>query len=159
MTRQHPLAARQAASRGSDAVRIAALPPALRLVLRAAPPGAGQPINRAAGNVLRLGPDEWLLVDPDDTAPDPLPPHAVDVSHRSAGIELAGPFAAATLNAFVALDLAEPAFPVGMCTRTVLGKAEIILWRTGPETFRLDVARSFAAYVWDCLEEGRREFL
>jgi heterotetrameric sarcosine oxidase gamma subunit len=41
----------------------------------------------------------------------------------------------------------------------VLGKAEVVIWRTGAERFRLDVARSFAPYVWACLEEGRREFL
>jgi sarcosine oxidase gamma subunit len=27
------------------------------------------------------------------------------------------------------------------------------------DTFRIEVARSFAPYVWDCLEEARREFL
>ena len=104
-----------------------------------------------------LGPDEWLLIGGD--APVALPAGMVDVSHRSAGIEISGPFAAEALNAFVALDLAETAFPVGMCTRTVLGKAEVVLWRTGAERFRLDVARSFAPYVWACLEEARREFL
>ena len=46
-----------------------------------------------------------------------------------------------------------------MCTRTVFGKAEIVLWRTAAETFRIEVARSFAPYVWACLEEARREFL
>jgi heterotetrameric sarcosine oxidase gamma subunit len=159
MTRLHPLASQPALSPQSDAVRLSALPPALRLALRRPPPGADQPINRAHGNVLRLGPDEWLLIDPAGAAPDLLPPHAVDVSHRTAGIELAGPYARETLNAFVALDLADAAFPVGMCTRTLLGKAEIILWRTGADTYRVEVARSFAAYAWACLEEGRREFL
>jgi sarcosine oxidase subunit gamma len=34
-----------------------------------------------------------------------------------------------------------------MCTRTVLAKAEIVLWRTEPNTFHLEVWRSFEAYV------------
>jgi heterotetrameric sarcosine oxidase gamma subunit len=46
-----------------------------------------------------------------------------------------------------------------MCTRTVFGKAEIVLWRTGAEEFRVEVARSLAPYVWACLEEARREFV
>ena len=58
-----------------------------------------------------------------------------------------------------ALDLHPVAFPVGMCTRTVFGKAEIVLWRTEAEAYHIEVARSFAPYVWACLEEARREFL
>jgi sarcosine oxidase subunit gamma len=34
-----------------------------------------------------------------------------------------------------------------MCTRTMLAKAEVVLWRTAPTRFRLEVWRSFAAYV------------
>ena len=83
----------------------------------------------------------------------------IDISHRDAAIEVSGPRAAWVINAFCALDLHLAAFPVGMCTRTVFGKAEILLWRTGAEEFRIDVARSFAPYVWACLEEARREFL
>jgi heterotetrameric sarcosine oxidase gamma subunit len=83
----------------------------------------------------------------------------VDVSHRDTALTVSGPRAAWMVNAFCALDLHETAFPVGMCTRTVFGKATILLWRIAPDTFRIDVARSFAPYVWACLEEARREFL
>jgi sarcosine oxidase subunit gamma len=41
-----------------------------------------------------------------------------------------------------------------MCTRTILAKAEILLWRTGDETFRIEVARSFAPYVVAFLAEA-----
>jgi sarcosine oxidase subunit gamma len=40
------------------------------------------------------------------------------------------------------------AFPIGMCTRTLFGKAEIVLWRTGEAQFHIEVWRSFAGYVW-----------
>ena len=83
---------------------------------------------------------------------------SVDVSHRDTALTVSGPRAAWVINAFCALDLHPAAFPVGMCTRTVLGKAEIVLWRTAAEMFRIEVARSFAPYVWACLEEARREF-
>jgi heterotetrameric sarcosine oxidase gamma subunit len=122
--------------------------------------------DRAA---LWLGPDEWLLLAPDGEAPrltaaatqalGDLRASIVDVSHRTIAIEVCGARAANTLNAFCALDLDPRAFPVGMCTRTVFGKAEIVLWRTAPETFRIEVARSFAPYLLDCLSEGAREFL
>jgi heterotetrameric sarcosine oxidase gamma subunit len=108
--------------------------------------------------LLRLGPDEFLLLAP-EVADFQLPANAVDVSHRDIAMAVSGSRAARVVNAFCALDLHPSAFPVGMCTRTMLGKAEIILWRTEADTFRIDVTRSFAPYVWACLEEARREFL
>jgi sarcosine oxidase subunit gamma len=45
-----------------------------------------------------------------------------------------------------------------MCTRTVLGKAEIVLWRLAEQRFRIEVAQSFAPYVFGLLNEALREF-
>ena len=81
------------------------------------------------------------------------------MSHAITGIVVSGPRATWAINAFCALDLHLSAFPVGMCTRTLFGKAQIILWRLDIDVFRIEVARSFAPYVWDLLEEARREFL
>jgi sarcosine oxidase subunit gamma len=118
--------------------------------------------DRAA---LWLGPDEWLLIapEPDDVAERfaglaGLPHALVGVGHRNTGLEIAGPEAATVLASGCPLDLDIEAFPVGMCTRTVLGKAEIVLWRTAPETFRIEVWRSFTAYVWQFLDMARGEF-
>ena len=77
----------------------------------------------------------------------------MDVSDRYIGIEVSGPRAAWSLNGFCALDLAPHTFPVGMCTRTLFGKVEIVLWRTAADTFHIEVARSLAPYVWQCLQE------
>jgi sarcosine oxidase subunit gamma len=115
--------------------------------------------DRAA---LWLGPDEWLLLagtadtDALQSALQDQPAALVDVSHRTLFFRLSGSFAARTLNCGCPLDLDMTAFPVGMCTRTVLEKAEIILWRTGLEEFQVGVWRSFAAYVRGLLEEGGR---
>ena len=108
---------------------------------------------------LWLGPDEWLLladtIDPAFAgAFQDQPASLVDVSDRTLFFKLAGPQAARTLNCGCPLDLDMSAFPVGMCTRTVLEKAEIILWRTGVEEFQIGVWRSFAAYVRALLEAG-----
>ncbi|HVZ09303.1 sarcosine oxidase subunit alpha family protein [Rhodopila sp.] len=137
---------------------------ALGVLLPATPCRAHTEHDRAA---LWLGPDEWLILAPPDepdlaskvvTGAGSHPASVVDVSHASMAVEITGPRAAWCLNAFCALDLHLAAFPIGACTRTLLGKAGIILWRTGADTFRLEVDRSYLPYVWDCLEEARREF-
>ncbi len=139
---------------------------ALGVTLGDAPCRATVAGDRAA---LWLGPDEWLLLAPDGDAPalaaaaaqelGNQPASIVDVSHRTVAIEVRGTHAADTLNAFCALDLDPHAFPIGMCTRAVFGKAEIVLWRTAAETFRVEVARSFTPYVRACLQEAAREFV
>ena len=45
-----------------------------------------------------------------------------------------------------------------MCTRTVLAKADITLWRTREDAFHLEVWRSFAGYVGSLVTEIAREF-
>ncbi len=145
----------------------------LRLPATAAPPplgalGLSLPLQacRAAqsetGAALWLGPGEWLLL----TAPEraaaveaalraELAGQAfslVEISHRQTGLSLSGPRAAQRLNAGCPLDLDIASFPVGMCTRTVFAKAEIVLWRTGAEQFHIEVWRSFAPYLWQLLE-------
>ena len=127
------------------------------------------PHRRGPGRAaLWFGPDEWLLPAPASDGPAlaaaleravegrPHPP--VEVSHRRVGIEVSGPGAAAALNTGCPLDLGAGAFPAGVCTRTVLAKAEIVPWRTASETFRLEVWRALAIYVWSHLEEASREF-
>jgi heterotetrameric sarcosine oxidase gamma subunit len=55
------------------------------------------------------------------------------------------------------LDLDVAAFPIGMCTRTVLAKAEITLWRIAAGTFRLEVARSLTPYVRAFMLQAARD--
>jgi sarcosine oxidase subunit gamma len=114
---------------------------------------------------LWLGPDEWLLLAPASQAGlatrlgrtlEPLAYSLVDVSHRQLGLLVHGAPAATLLASGCPLDLDLPAFPVGMCTRTVLAKAEVVLWRTAPTAFRLEVWRSFAPYVTQFLHESAR---
>src|SRR4051794_30186312 len=101
--------------------------PPTRMVLRMrqAPVTAGawrldQPIGRFAGDETswsaRLGPDEWLLAGNDPAIQAALSGHLVDVSHRQVQLAVAGPDAAATLNAGCPLDLDEAAFPPGAAT-------------------------------------------
>lgn len=164
-------------------VSITVLPPEARLAVRASGEAAriiGNAFSLAlptmacraavyeARAALWLGPDEWLLIAPDGELPALIdwiaealgttPASLVDVSDRNLAIELKGAQAAEAINAFNPLDLSLEAFPVGMCVRTVFGKAEIVLWRRGMETFRIEVWRSFAPYVLGCLDEATMEY-
>jgi sarcosine oxidase subunit gamma len=148
--------------RGGSKVRAAA-ENALGLPVPVTACRAGSQGERAA---LWLGPDEWLLISPeprgDETAAAlraalaELPHSLVDVSHRQVALEVSGPQAPTLLAAGCPLDLDASAFPVGMCTRTMLAKAEIVLWRTAGEAFRIEVWRSFAPYVSAFLGEAAR---
>ncbi|HEY5019953.1 MAG TPA: sarcosine oxidase subunit gamma family protein [Steroidobacteraceae bacterium] len=117
---------------------------------------------------LWLGPDEQLLLVQQEVWPEVLAglvsglagtPHSlVDISQRQVALHIGGARAADLLNAGCPLDLHLQAFPVGMCTRTVLAKAPIVLWRTAAEEFHLEVWRSLALYVRRLLGEVAREF-
>ncbi len=129
-------------------------------------------INRCAQNgacwSARLGPNEWLLggpaadgaaIEQEVEAALTWQIHALtDVSHRNAAIEISGTEAPAILNAGCPLDLSPEAFPLGAATRTLLGKAEIVLMRPGEApAFRVEVWRSFANYVYGFLAESARD--
>lgn len=163
-------------------VEVHSLPPAARYALRLGEADAraladvagfsvDRDINRFGANgalmSARLGPDEWLLIGPEAEA-EALAAgvaaalgtrlHAlVDIGHRNAAFEVSGRGAAATINAGCPLDLDIAAFPTGMATRTLLGRAEIVLMRTGDEpTYRVECWRSFARYVGAFLAEAVR---
>ncbi len=106
---------------------------------------AAETDGRAA---LWLGPDEWLLLGFSVVETGFA---VVDISHRQLGFRLHGTHAATLLAAGVPLDLDLAAFPVGMCTRTLFDKAEIVLWRTGATAWRIEVQRSFAPYLREML--------
>ncbi len=124
---------------------------------------AAETADRAA---LWLGPDEWLLLAPDGEGEaiaaafrEIAAPHSlVDVSHRNTGLDLSGSEVAAVLNAGCPLDLHLAAFPVGMCTRTLFAKAEIVLWRRAVDRFRLECWRSFAPYVHGVIADAALEY-
>jgi sarcosine oxidase subunit gamma len=119
--------------------------------------------DRAA---LWLGPDEWLLLAPAgeegtlfaalENALEELPHSLVDVTHRQVAIAVAGPQARELLASGCPLDLAPESYPVGMCTRTLFAKAEVVLWRRSAEEYHLETGRSFSGYVLGWLREAQR---
>jgi sarcosine oxidase, subunit gamma len=175
-------ASRQAPTLRETAV-LRTLPPAARFILR-----GSQSVITTAGSAigllieqttcrasragayaaLWLGPDEYLLLGPEvdargfalalERALGAAPHSLVDVSHRQTALEISGAHAADILNSACPLDLDVAAFPPDMCTRTVLAKAEIVLWRTAPDVFRIEVWRSFTDYVARFLDAAAGEF-
>jgi sarcosine oxidase subunit gamma len=142
-------------------------------------PAFSQEACRANAHALRatlwLGPDEYLLLDFGtaslatgagaletlgalEQALTDVPHALVDISHRQFALEVSGPHAATILSGACPLDLDLAEFPIGMCTRTVLAKADIVLWRTRKDAFHLEVWRSFAGYVTGLLAEIASEF-
>jgi sarcosine oxidase, subunit gamma len=163
------------------AATIRALAPATRFILQgaaavraAAGPAFGVALpdqacrahaqgGRAA---LWLGPDEWLLLAPAgeelaiqaalEDALAALPHSLVDVTHRQVALAVNGPRARDLLASGCALDLDAEAYPVNSCTRTLLAKAEVVVWRQSAEEYHLEVGRSFAGYVLGWLRETER---
>jgi sarcosine oxidase subunit gamma len=117
----------------------------------------------------RLGPDEWLLIS-SETDGDGIQQAVtrefaglffalVDIGHRQVAFQVDGDHAADIINGGCPLDLDDAGFPAGSATRTLLGKAEIVLIRPGAaRTYRVECGRSFAPYVQRFLDEVAREF-
>ncbi len=111
--------------------------------LRGEPPMAP---NMVAGDALWLGPDEWLVLGGrEQDYPDAWA--AVDVSANRVCFELSGEGAADVLARGCALDLHPSVFPPGRCAQTLLARAQVILYRTSEEMFRVLGRPSFADYV------------
>ena len=172
LRRAHPLEGRAA---GGVNVSLQPAEPAFRLALRA-PEKSLSALSKALGvtlpakpkssaskgsrSALWLGPDEWLVIDTGtadpnaDLAKSRMLHSAVDVSHRNCAILVTGKAAADVLNAGCPLDLSLTAFPAGAATRTVLGKIEVVLMRTGADEFRVECWRSFADYAFTYLADA-----
>ena len=67
-----------------------------------------------------------------------------------------GADAARVLSAGCPLDLRLKSFPVGLATRTLFDKADIVLWRRAETDFRVEVNRSFAPWLAEAMIEAAR---
>ena len=122
---------------GGPAARAAA-GAAFGVPLPESPCRASSAQRRAA---LWLGPDEQLLLGPAgdarilaaelSAALAGIAHSLVDISQRQIALQVCGPRASEILGTGCPLDLDPAEFPPGMCTRTLFGKADIVLWRTG----------------------------
>ncbi|MET7391922.1 sarcosine oxidase subunit gamma family protein [Dactylosporangium sp. NPDC005572] len=131
------------------------------------PAGCGETAASGPHTALWLGPDEWLVVS--ETDPDVLtrplvealgPDHGavVDVSANRTVLELSGAAARAVLQKGCPVDLHPRAFGAGRAVATTLARVPLVLWQSGPATYRLLPRSSFADYVARWLLDAMREF-
>jgi sarcosine oxidase, subunit gamma len=112
-----------------------------------------------ARHTLWLGPDEWLVVEPDadpaelaralEACPDGWTT-TVDLSSNRVAFETTREI----LEGGCSLDLHPRAFGPGRCAQTLLARAPVILEALPGDTFRVLARASFAGYVRAWLEDA-----
>ncbi|MEV6302867.1 sarcosine oxidase subunit gamma family protein [Actinoplanes sp. NPDC051861] len=117
--------------------------------------------------VLRLGPDEWLVLGPPGAEPRLTAAlesaagtehvSVVDVSAQRTTVALAGPRVRELLAFGCAIDLHPRAFGVGACAQTVLAHAPVVLLRRDPSSFWVLVRASFAGHLAAWLADAALE--
>lgn len=122
------------------------------------------------GQIVWLGPDEWLVTSAN------LLPHeledklsrvvsaydgaAVDVSAQRTSLRLRGPQVRELLSFGCSIDLRPSAFPTGASTLTTIGRAGVLILALGDgDDYRVFVRPSFAGYLADWLLDAAEEFL
>lgn len=86
------------------------------------------------------------------------PGQVVDLSANRTTLELSGPSARSVLEKGCPVDLHPRAFPVGTAVATTLGPVQVLLWRTGEETWRVLPRSSFAQYTARWLLDAMTEY-
>ncbi|OLP60904.1 hypothetical protein BJF93_02185 [Xaviernesmea oryzae] len=140
-------------------IALEALPEGHVLHLLAAPEVDAGALQNAACRPLRpVSPGQWFLVGDEVLTPQALAdlearvkPLAdlVDQGHGRVRIALSGPRARDVLAKGTAVDLGDPAFPIGHATPTLIGHIGVHLTRTDEDRFELLVLRGFAQNLWD----------
>jgi sarcosine oxidase subunit gamma len=127
------------------------------------PTKPGTSSEKAGIAALWIGPDEWFVTAPEGTGlEDKINKvktglfSCVPVDHRNTAIMISGPNTVNALNSGCPRDLSLEAFPIGACSRTIIAKAEVILWRKSEHEFHIECWRSFSDYLWKYLIAAAR---
>lgn len=124
--------------------------------------------SRGDRRALWLGPDEWLIVGPEDqkravtqALRDGLGGafgSIVDVSANRTVLEIGGPNARDLLAHGVPIDIDSRSFGPGHCAQTLLAKAQVIIEGLSDDpTFHIYAQSSYASYVADWLLDAATE--
>jgi sarcosine oxidase subunit gamma len=115
-----------------------------------------------------MGPDEWLLIVPtgeefatEQKLRDALAGLHISIVNVSGGqsiLELTGPKVRQVLMKSTSYDVHPDNFPVGKAVGTVFAKSQLVIRRTGEETWELLIRRSFADYWWLWLQDAAAEY-
>ena len=116
-----------------------------------------------------LGPDEWLIVTPDDRRVAilrqlrevlaKLHVAITDVSGGQTALHLQGRHVRDVLAKGCPIDFPPRVFGIGQCAQSHLGKAPILIGQIEEQPhYELIVRRSFADYLWTWLETSAEEY-
>lgn len=144
----------------------AALEHALGAALGAAPLRIGQTQSVAAGLLLRIGPEEFMLVSPSGSDGSPALRAAIaadvgsvtDLGHARCRIDIDGERCRDALGKLFALDLRTSAFLPGQVRLTGHHHVACMLHRRGLDRFDLYVPSSYAADQLSTLIDAAREY-
>ncbi|WP_213878540.1 sarcosine oxidase subunit gamma family protein [Pseudomonas sp. dw_358] len=149
---------------GTDAAFASAVQQATGLEL----PKALTVVSNGDTSLQWLGPDEWLLIVPggEELAAEQRLRAAfgdqhvavVNVSGGQSILELSGPNVRDVLMKSTSYDVHPNNFPVGKAVGTVFAKSQLVIRRTGEETWELLVRRSFSDYWWLWLQDAAAEY-
>jgi sarcosine oxidase subunit gamma len=149
---------------GHDAAFAAGVQQALGMAL----PGPLALVVSGESSIQWLGPDEWLLIVPsgEEFAAEQKLREAltglhiaiVNVSGGQSLLELTGPKVREVLMKSTSYDVHPDSFPVGKAVGTVFAKSQLVIRRTGEETWELLIRRSFADYWWLWLQDASAEY-
>jgi sarcosine oxidase, subunit gamma len=136
------------------------------------PVSCGEVRGTGQVSVLWLGPQEFLVVAPEDahdslggdligsltSALGDAAGQVVDLSANRTTFELSGPRARAVLEKGCSLDLHPRILKAGTALNTEVGNIPVVLFKDGEESFRLFPRASFADYLGRWLLDAMREF-
>ncbi|MCY1174546.1 Sarcosine oxidase subunit gamma [compost metagenome] len=115
-----------------------------------------------------MGPDEWLLIVPggeevavENKLREALAGKHIAIVNVSGGqtlLELSGPKVRELLMKSTSYDVHPNNFPVGKAIGTVFAKSQLVIRRTGDETWELLIRRSFSDYWWLWLQDAAAQY-
>ncbi len=131
------------------------------------PASAGEVAGSVQGTaVLWLGPDEFLVITPENgalagelvEALGDAPGQVVDLSANRSVLELTGPSAPLVLRKSCPTDLHPRAFGVNQAVTTTLANIPVLLWRTGEQSWYILPRASFTEHTVHWLLDAMTEF-
>lgn len=134
---------------------------AIAAVTGALPPTADKAVASNGRMIFRTAPLQFWLVGPED---DDLPRRlagaciVTPLSHSRTRIFIEGPAARTVLAKGIPLDFHEAVFTPGMFAMTGLHHTPVLLHCVAAHRFELYAMRTFAANVWEWLEDAALEF-
>jgi len=116
-----------------------------------------------------LAPDEWLLIVPSgeefateqrlrEAMADGLHYSIVNVSGGQTLVELSGSKARQVLMKSTVYDVHPRNFPIGKAVGSTFAKSQLLIRRSGEESWELVIRRSFADYFWAWLKDAGSEY-